>query len=83
MQACYFGPLVKRSSGANRGTDYRAGIADRRHITVRCGSPYSIIVAWMNAAVRSDSACKRGGTGLAEAYTTDDAMARLCEAGSG
>src|SRR5271170_3205362 len=29
VQACYFGPLGKRSFGANRGTDYNAGIADK------------------------------------------------------
>src|SRR5271170_7238607 len=29
VRACYFGPLGKRSFGANRGTDYNAGIADK------------------------------------------------------
>ena len=28
VRACYFGPLGERSFGANRGTDYNAGIAD-------------------------------------------------------
>jgi 2-keto-3-deoxy-L-rhamnonate aldolase RhmA len=28
-RACYFGPLGERSFGANRGTDYNAGIADK------------------------------------------------------
>jgi 2-keto-3-deoxy-L-rhamnonate aldolase RhmA len=29
VRACYFGPLGERSFGANRGTDYNAGIADK------------------------------------------------------
>ena len=29
VRACYFGPLGDRSFGANRGTDYNAGIADK------------------------------------------------------
>jgi 4-hydroxy-2-oxoheptanedioate aldolase len=29
VSACYFGPLGTRSFGANRGTDYNEGIADR------------------------------------------------------
>jgi 2-keto-3-deoxy-L-rhamnonate aldolase RhmA len=29
VRACYFGPLGGRSFGANRGTDYNAGIADK------------------------------------------------------
>jgi 4-hydroxy-2-oxoheptanedioate aldolase len=29
VQACYFGPLGARSFGANRGTDYNAGIPDK------------------------------------------------------
>ena len=29
IRACYFGPLGERSFGANRGTDYNAGIADK------------------------------------------------------
>ena len=29
VQACYFGPLGERSFGANRGTDYNAGIPDK------------------------------------------------------
>ena len=29
VQACYFGPLGSRSFGANRGTDYNEGIADK------------------------------------------------------
>ena len=28
-RACYFGPLGERSFGANRGTDYNAGITDK------------------------------------------------------
>src|ERR1700731_3686548 len=28
-RACYFGPIGERSFGANRGTDYNAGIADK------------------------------------------------------
>ena len=29
VRACYFGPLGECSFGANRGTDYNAGIADK------------------------------------------------------
>jgi 2-keto-3-deoxy-L-rhamnonate aldolase RhmA len=29
VRACYFGPLGERSFGANRGTDHKAGIADK------------------------------------------------------
>jgi 4-hydroxy-2-oxoheptanedioate aldolase len=29
VRVCYFGPLGERSFGANRGTDYNAGIADK------------------------------------------------------
>jgi 2-keto-3-deoxy-L-rhamnonate aldolase RhmA len=29
VRACYFGPVGERSFGANRGTDYNAGIADK------------------------------------------------------
>ena len=29
VSACYFGPLGRRSFGANRGTDYNAGIVDK------------------------------------------------------
>src|ERR1700755_3166902 len=29
VRACYFGPLGERSFGANRGTDYNAGIPDK------------------------------------------------------
>ena len=29
VKACYFGPLGERSFGANRGTDYNAGIPDK------------------------------------------------------
>ena len=29
VRACYFGPIGERSFGANRGTDYNAGIADK------------------------------------------------------
>jgi HpcH/HpaI aldolase/citrate lyase family len=29
VRACYFGPLGERSFGANRGTDYNAGMADK------------------------------------------------------
>jgi 2-keto-3-deoxy-L-rhamnonate aldolase RhmA len=29
VRACYFGPRGERSFGANRGTDYNAGIADK------------------------------------------------------
>jgi 4-hydroxy-2-oxoheptanedioate aldolase len=29
VSACYFGPLGQRSFGANRGTNYNAGIADK------------------------------------------------------
>ena len=29
VRGCYFGPLGERSFGANRGTDYNAGIADK------------------------------------------------------
>ncbi len=29
VRACHFGPLGERSFGANRGTDYNAGIADK------------------------------------------------------
>jgi hypothetical protein len=29
VRACYFAPLGERSFGANRGTDYNAGIADK------------------------------------------------------
>jgi HpcH/HpaI aldolase/citrate lyase family len=35
VRACYFGPLGERSFGANRGTDYNAGIADKAASTVR------------------------------------------------
>src|SRR6202011_1136167 len=35
VRACYFGPIGERSFGANRGTDYNAGIAYKRPITVR------------------------------------------------
>jgi 2-keto-3-deoxy-L-rhamnonate aldolase RhmA len=29
VRACYFGPFGERSFGANRGTDYNAGIPDK------------------------------------------------------
>jgi 2-keto-3-deoxy-L-rhamnonate aldolase RhmA len=133
-RACYFGPLGERSFGANRGTDYNAGIADKaayyreaneqtlvcalledvavldnldailsvqgidlysigpndfaqslgypgqpdvgQRYAARCGSPYSIIVKWLNAAVRSDIASKRAGTSSPRVRRCYGAVAR-------
>jgi hypothetical protein len=53
----------------------------QRH-AARRGSSYSIVVAWVNAAVRSDIACKRAGTGLrgCARFQPDGAMAQMLRA---
>jgi hypothetical protein len=59
--------------GVNVAARDARGVSQR--YAARCRSSYSIFVAWVNAVVGSDIACKRAGTGLRRP-TTDDAMAR-------
>lgn len=54
VKACYFGPIGERSFGANRGTDYNAGIPDKAAY-YREANEQMLVVALLEDAVVLDT----------------------------
>src|SRR5260370_21029458 len=50
-RACYFGPLGERSFGANRATDYNAGLADKAPYYRKANEPMLVCALLEDVAV--------------------------------
>ena len=51
VKACYFGPIGERSFGANRGTDYNAGIPDKAAYYREANEQMLVVALLEDAAV--------------------------------